>query len=186
MTRPEEILDFWFGKNPTEFRKEWFTKNPAFDEEIRKRFSEIHREALDEKLTAWMKTPEHALALVILLDQFPRNMFRGDHRSFASDALGLRYASAAIRKGFDRQVLPVQRSFFYLPFEHSEKMIDQKTSVRLFGNLMREAGMKQTYDYALRHASIIKKFGRFPHRNQILGRKSTAREQEFVAKVPGF
>lgn len=186
MTAPEEILEFWFGAKPGVYRNEWFQKNPAFDDEIRRRFSAVYREAGDEKLTHWMKTPQHALALVILLDQFPRNMFRGDRRSFGSDGLALRYASAAVRRAYDRQVLPVQRSFFYLPFEHSEKLVHQKESVRLFRGLERQAGMKNNLLYAIKHQDIIKKFGRFPHRNQILGRASSPQEQDFIAKVKGF
>lgn len=186
IAKPQDILDFWFGPKPGAFRQEWFKKDSAFDQEIKTRFWETHRAAVAGQLEEWKKTPEGLLAFIILLDQFSRNMFRGQARAFASDALALKAAIEGVRKGFDRQVLPVQRSFYYLPYEHSEKLVHQKASVKLFRDLDRNTGKADLLTYALKHQEIIKKFGRFPHRNSVLGRKSTPTEEKFIAKVAAF
>ena len=182
----QEVLDFWFGTNPGVYRNEWFKKNPSFDQEIKTRFLKTYELAAAGKLNEWRKTPQGMLALIIVLDQFPRNMFRGEARAFATDTLALRYAMEGVRRHFDKRVLPVQRSFYYLPYEHSEKLVHQKTSILLFADLGRNSGRGETLLYALKHQAIIKKFGRFPHRNSILGRKSTAAEEVFISKVRGF
>lgn len=185
-TSPQEILDFWFGSKPGVNRKEWFKKDPAFDQEIKTKFLKTYELAAAEKLSEWKNTPEGTLALIIVLDQFPRNMFRGSPRAFATDTLALRCAMEGVRKHFDPRVLPVQRTFYYLPYEHSEKMAHQQTSVRLFQDLERNTELTGLALYALKHFAVIKKFGRFPHRNSILGRKSSPAEKSFISKVRGF
>ena len=182
MKKAAAVLDFWFGKpGSTEFGKTrdvWFKKNTAFDAEIVSRFGAMQSAADAGRYDAWQATPKGSLALIILLDQFPRNIHRGTAASFAGDAHARRVASNALAHGFDRGVLPVQRTFVYLPFEHSEDIADQRLSLKLFGRL----GTNK--DYARRHYDIIARFGRFPHRNTILGRKSTSEETDFL-KQPG-
>jgi uncharacterized protein (DUF924 family) len=186
MMNPQEVLDFWFGPKLGVYRSEWFKKDSVFDQDIKTRFLETYELAAAEKLNAWKKSPEGTLALIIVLDQFPRNMFRGNPRAFATDTLALRTAMEGVRKHFDQRVLPVQRSFYYLPYEHSEKLAHQKTSVQLFQNLERSSNRTGMALYALKHFTVIKKFGRFPHRNSALGRKSTPSEEAFISKVRGF
>jgi uncharacterized protein (DUF924 family) len=170
---PDSILDFWFGQD----RKAWFEKNPAFDEDIRKRFLALFESAAAGALRHWVNAPRSALALVILLDQMPRNMFRGAPRAFATDPLALDAARAIVAHGWDQGFNADERIFAYLPFEHSESLEDQQTSMRLFeGN--------PNFEWARRHWEIIRRFGRFPHRNAILGRESTPEEIEFL-KTPG-
>jgi uncharacterized protein (DUF924 family) len=176
------VLEFWFGSpGSAEFSKSrdvWFKKNEAFDADIVSRFGAMYLSADAGRYDAWQATPKGSLALIILLDQFPRNMYRGQPASFASDAHARRVARTALKHGFDHGVLPVQRTFFYLPFEHSEDMADQRLSLKLFGHL----GTNQ--EYARRHYDVVARFGRFPHRNAILGRASTPEEIEFL-KQPG-
>jgi len=170
---PESLLTFWFGQD----RKAWFTKNPAFDGEIRARFLEHYEAALAGKFDHWKNEARSALALVILLDQFPRNMFRDSARAFAGDALARDVARTIVDRGWDRAMSDDERTFAYLPFEHSELLADQELSLRLFeGN--------ENLEWARRHWEIIKRFGRFPHRNAILGRASTPEEIAFL-KTPG-
>jgi uncharacterized protein (DUF924 family) len=173
------VLHFWFGEGADYglAHKRWFEKNPAFDAEVRGRFLELHEELA--RSGAWLDTPHECLARIIVLDQFPRNMFRGTPRAFATDGLALAAASQAIARGYDRGWLRVEKIFAYLPFEHSESLADQERACAL----MRPLGDEQ-YDYALRHREIIARFGRFPHRNEILGRASTPEEIEFL-KTPG-
>ena len=168
------ILAFWRDAGP----EKWFTKDTAFDNEIRARFLPTHEAAAAEKLAKWEDTVEGALALVIALDQFPRNMFRGSARAFATDPLARQVADRAIAAGFDRQVPLADRQFFYLPFEHSESLVDQERCVALF----RTTGDADALKWAELHADIIRKFGRFPHRNASLGRITTAAEQAFLAE----
>jgi uncharacterized protein (DUF924 family) len=174
-----EVLGFWFGGD-AEYgvaHKRWFQKDPAFDAEVRRRFLSLHAELAGNG--EWLDAPRECLARIIVLDQFPRNMFRGTPRAFASDALALAAARHAIASGYDRDWLRVEKIFAYLPFEHSETLADQVRACEL----MRPLGEEQ-YDYALRHKTIIERFGRFPHRNAILGRASTAEEVAFL-KLPG-
>ena len=174
-----EVLNFWFGAG-AEYgvaHKRWFQKDPAFDAEVRRRFLSLHAELAGNG--EWLDAPRECLARIIVLDQFPRNMFRGTPRAFASDALALAAARHAIASGYDRDWVRVEKIFAYLPFEHSEALADQERACEL----MRPLGAEQ-YDYALRHLKIIQRFGRFPHRNAILGRASTAEEIEFL-KQPG-
>jgi uncharacterized protein (DUF924 family) len=174
-----EVLGFWFGGD-AEYgvvHKRWFQKDPAFDAEVRRRFLSLHGEVAGN--SEWLDVPRECLARIIVLDQFPRNMFRGTPRAFATDGLALAAARHAIASGYDRDWLRVEKIFAYLPFEHSEALADQELACEL----MRPLGEEQ-YDYALRHKAIIERFGRFPHRNPILGRESTPEEIEFL-KQPG-
>jgi uncharacterized protein (DUF924 family) len=168
----EDVLRFWRDAGP----KKWFSKDAAFDATIRARFMATHQAAAAGKLADWEQTAEGALALVIALDQFPRNMFRGSARTFATDPLAHQIADRAIAKGFDRLVPPIDRQFFYLPFEHSETLADQERCVALF----RAVDDAESLKWAELHADIIRRFGRFPHRNAVLGRVTTAEEQAFL------
>ena len=170
---PDEVLDFWFTRD----RKAWFEKNPAFDEEIRVRFLPFYDAALDGRLEYWKNEPKSCVALVILLDQLPRNMFRGSARAFASDGLALNAARAIVDQGWDKALSPDERMFAYRPFEHSEALVDQERSLKLFEG-------DENYEWARRHWEIVRRFGRFPHRNAALERASTAEEIEFL-KQPG-
>lgn len=166
-----DIVSFWQKAGPDR----WFKKDPAFDREIRERFLTAHEAAAAGKLSDWEQDPQGALALLILLDQIPRNMFRGDARTFATDPLARAVAAGAIVRGFDSQFPGDMRGFFYLPFMHSEDLADQERSVTLY----RAAGL-DNLKYAKEHADIIRRFGRFPHRNAALGRTTTPEEQAFL------
>jgi len=170
-SKPAEVVSFWRNVGP----KGWFEKNPALDEEIRRRFLALHEAAAAGRLASWENSAEGALALLILLDQFPRNMFRGDKRAFATDAQARALASRAILNGFDGAD-PEMRSFFYLPFEHSESLVDQERGLLLY----KAAGDADGLKWAHIHADIIRRFGRFPHRNAVLGRATTPEEQAFL------
>ena len=171
--RAEEVLRFWFGQDP----KRWFVKNAEFDTEIRSRFLPLYEELSSN--ADWLSQPRDCLARVIVLDQFPRNMFRGTPRAFATDPLALAAAKHAVAKGYDEDLLPVEKQFIYLPFEHSESLADQERACELMQPLGDEL-----YGWAVKHKVIIERFGRFPHRNEILGRMSTPEEIEFL-KQPG-
>jgi uncharacterized protein (DUF924 family) len=173
---PREILDFWSG---TVGEKRWYADEPALDEAIRTRYENLWRDARAGKLADWEKAPESALALLIVLDQFPRNMFRDHADAFASDEQARDMAKRAVARGFDMQIDPPIRQFFYTPFEHSENMEDQDRSLALFAKGM---GLDHyTHPYILKHRAEIVRFGRFPSRNNALGRVSTPEEQEFLA-----
>jgi uncharacterized protein (DUF924 family) len=174
-----EVLRFWFGEGPEHGKshKHWFVKDAAFDAEIRSRFLEVYGFLFKNRL--WLDSSSECLARIVVLDQFPRNMFRGTARAFASDALALECACLAVERGWDRGMLAVEKLFVYLPFEHSENLADQDRACEL----MKDFGSEQR-DYAERHREIIRRFGRFPHRNAILGRESTPEEIEFL-KQPG-
>jgi len=167
-----DIVAFWREAGP----KRWFEKDTAFDDEIRDRFLAVHEAAAAGKLAGWEQTAEGALALLILLDQFPRNMFRGQARAFATDLLARAITAGALVRGFDAQVPREMRSFFYLPFEHSEDLADQERSLALY----KAAGDADDLKWAELHADIIRRFGRFPHRNAVLGRATTSEEQAFL------
>jgi uncharacterized protein (DUF924 family) len=183
-----EILDFWFAPPDSPEhgrpRASWFQKSDAFDAEIRERFLATHEAARDGALDAWRARPLSALALAVALDQFPRNLFRGDSRAFASDARALGVARETVAAGFDRVLLPVQRCFAYLPFEHAEDLAAQRESLRLFESIADGPDGANTFTYAMRHYAVIERFGRFPHRNAILGRSSTPEEVDFL-RQPG-
>lgn len=179
-----DLLRFWFGPEPVS-RAEWFRKDPAFDEAIRQRFGATLERALAGELDGWAATPEGTLALLVLLDQFPRNLFRGQARAFAGDARALALAREAVARGDDRSLHPVQRPFVYLPFEHAEDRAAQDESIRLFTALAAESpAHADTLHWAHRHREVILRFGRYPHRNAALGRASTPEELAFLAE-PG-
>jgi len=180
--RADEVLRFWF--RGAERRKEWFVKDPAFDAEIRARFLSIHEEAASGALEHWKEQPGSCLALVIALDQFPRNMFRGTARAFATDAPAREAAAHALAQGWDRAMRPVERLFLYLPFEHSESAADQQRSLALMRELARHPETADALEWAEKHHAVIARFGRFPHRNAALGRPSTPAEIEFL-RQPG-
>ncbi len=169
---PQAVVSFWTDASSDK----WFSRNDGFDQEIRERFLATHEAAAAGELSDWEKTAEGALALLILLDQFPRNMFRGAARAFATDPLARAVAGRAIDNGFDRAVPKSMRNFFYLPFEHSEDLADQERCVAL----CQAGGDENDIKWAQIHADIIRKFGRFPHRNAILGRETTPEEQAFL------
>ncbi|MDX6752388.1 DUF924 family protein [Geminicoccaceae bacterium 1502E] len=171
------ILDFWFA---SETKPRWFAADPAFDEEIRGRFEGAMETALAGGFEEWRERAAGTLALLLLLDQFPRNLRRGTAGAYAGDARALEVAGAAVRRGQDLEVAVEQRLFFYLPFEHSETMADQELAVSLVGRL----GDPMLLDYAQRHLDIVRRFGRFPHRNKALGR-ATSREEEAFLEQPG-
>lgn len=169
---PDAVLAFWRAAGPDK----WFKKDTAFDDDIRGRFLETYEAAAAGQLADWELTAEGALALTIVLDQFPRNMFRGSARTFAADPLARAVAGRALARGFDIQTPMPGRQFFYLPFEHSEELADQERSVALF----RATGDADLVKWAEMHADIIRRFGRFPHRNTALGRDTTPEEQAFL------
>ncbi|GAA0572418.1 DUF924 family protein [Caenispirillum bisanense] len=174
------VLAFWFGAPGSEQegqpRPEWFRSDAAFDDAIRERFTEEMEAAADGRLDSLMDTPLGCVALCILLDQFPRNVWRDSPRAFACDQKARTVARHALDRGFDEHLKPVHRLFLYLPFEHSECLADQDLSVALF----EAVGDPQWLDYARRHHAIIERFDRFPHRNALLGRASTAEEEDFL------
>jgi uncharacterized protein (DUF924 family) len=184
VSTPGEILDFWFGREGEEgygeFREAWFIKDSEFDREVRDRFEGAYEEAAAGKLDHWKDEAWSCLALIILLDQFPRNMFRGDPKTYAADDKALEAARHAVEHAYDRELPPYGRLFVYLPFEHSEDLEDQRSSVELFRELATEMGSEDLLGYAVRHLEIIERFGRFPHRNEILGRATTPEEAEFL------
>jgi uncharacterized protein (DUF924 family) len=169
---PAEVLAFWRAAGP----RKWFTKDESFDAELTRRFLFTYEAAAGGRFMRWEETAEGALALVIVLDQFPRNMFRGNARIYAADPLARAVADRALARGFDREVDVRLRSFFYLPFMHSENLADQERCVALY----RASGDGDGLKWAEHHADIIRRFGRFPHRNALLDRVSTAEEQAFL------
>jgi uncharacterized protein (DUF924 family) len=179
---PDEVLDFWFAGEPTVSRKAWFVKDAAFDLSCG-RFREALRAAREGAFDAWTATPHGSLALLILLDQFSRNLHRGSPEAFAADSKARQVARDAVSRGFDRNLTPVERMFLYLPFEHSESLPDQEISVNLFETLRETLG-SDAIGYAHRHRDVIRRFGRFPHRNAVLGRISTPEEQSYLSE-PG-
>ena len=168
----EDVLAFWLAAGPDR----WFEDDEAFDASIRQRFAGTYEAAAAGLRSDWENAPQSALALVIVLDQFPRNMFRHSPRAFAADPLARAVARRAIANGFDQNVAMPERTFFYLPFEHSEELADQERSVAL----MRETGDADSLKWAQLHADIIRRFGRFPHRNAVLGRTTAPEEQAFL------
>ncbi len=178
----QSVLDFWFGEEGSATfgtsRAEWFKKDPAFDHEIRDRFEGDVARALEGGHGRMMESQKGSLALIILLDQFPRNLFRDTAAAFAGDKRALSYANEAVRMGFDQNLAMTKQTFFYLPFEHSESLDDQRRCMELF----KAAGNDDMLKWAVAHHAIIARFGRFPHRNIALGRDSTAEEIAFLAE----
>lgn len=175
--KPAEILDFWINKGP----KVWWTKNKTVDQEISERFADLHKKAAVGELSSWRQEPDPALALIILLDQFSRNMFRNDAKSFAQDEMALEIAKTSLANNFDEHCRQELRNFFYLPFMHSEKIGDQNRCISLAHQRTTDA----TLASAITHQKIIVRFGRFPHRNKVLGRHTTPAEEKFL-KDGGF
>jgi uncharacterized protein (DUF924 family) len=174
---PEDVLSFWFDELQPQ---DWFKPHPDLDSQCEQRFRLTHLEMARALPPEWFATPIHRLATIVLFDQMPRNMYRGTPLAFATDGLALREATRALEAGADSDLSVDQRVFIYLPFEHSENLVDQTRSVALFTDL----GDANYLDYAIRHREVIRKFGRFPHRNAILGRVSTPAEVEFLSQ-PG-
>ena len=189
MSDIEEILSFWFGAirdEPSYFAecsKRWFAQNADFDREIARRFQADYERAAEGQLADWTQTARGGTALILVLDQFPRNMFRNDPRAFATDQIAQGVAEDMIAAGLDRQLRLVERYFVYVPFMHSEQRTHQQRSVTLFQQLAAQRAYFDT-SYALRHQQVIARFGRFPHRNRVLGRASTPAELAFL-KQPG-
>jgi uncharacterized protein (DUF924 family) len=179
---PAEILDFWFEGDPAVRREKWFEKQDAFDTACARYIAAI-RAARAGAFDDWSGAAKTGLARIILLDQLPRNVFRGRAEAFASDPVAVAAARAMVARGFDTGLAPLERMFVYLPFEHSEAPEDQDESVRLFETSRADLG-ERTVDYAHRHRDVIRRFGRFPHRNAVLGRASTPAELAYLAE-PG-
>lgn len=181
-----EVLQFWFGPaGETEsVRDYWFRKDPAFDARLRDRFGALHGRAERGELREWRATPAGLLALIVVLDQFSRNLYRDSARAFASDGEALECARLMVARGWDRERSGVERWFVYLPFEHSENLADQDRCLELMGQLQGAAAEANVVEWARRHRDIIARFGRFPHRNRALGRVSTSGEIEFLTQ-PG-
>ena len=182
---PGAVLEFWFQGERDRFRSDpWFRKSDAFDGEIRARFAPLVVAGRDGDLADWIETPQSTLALLLVLDQFPRNLHRGSPLAFASDARARAVARTALAEGIERALTKVERAFLYLPFEHSESLADQDAAVTLFATIADHPEMPTVFDYALRHRDVIRRFGRFPHRNAALGRPSTPEEAAYLAE-PG-
>ena len=172
-----EVLAFWFSEAA---RQRWFAPTPDFDREIRERFANLSARAARGELCAWERSPEGCLALCILLDQMPRHIHRGTPRVYGADDVALEVAERAVTRGFDRGLPPERKQFLYLPFSHSERLADQLRALALF----EAAGLAEALSYVRGHLRIIRQFGRFPHRNAILGRASTPEELEFLTRQP--
>lgn len=181
-----DVLSFWFGEGADHGKphKRWFEKNPAFDALVARQFQNLHREMLEGKHREWLDRPRDCLARILVLDQFPRHIYRGAARAFSTDAAALEAANQAVAHGWDRDMLPVERMFAYLPFQHSEALEDQLRACELCEPLNAFPETADAHRYAIAHRDIIRRFGRFPHRNAVLGRASTADEIEFL-KQPG-
>jgi uncharacterized protein (DUF924 family) len=175
----DDVLRFWFGDG-AQARAEWFRKDPAFDADIRQRFGALIDAAIEDRLAGWSDDAPGALARIVLLDQFTRNAFRDTPRAFAGDAFALAAARAMVASGQDLALPPLQRMFVYLPFEHAEDLVAQREAVHLFERL----GDEGSTEWARKHLAVIERFGRFPHRNAVLGRMSTPEEEAFLAQ-PG-
>ena len=184
----ERVLDFWFGAAGSPQagarRAEWFRKSDDFDAAIRAKFLGTWEQAAAGALARWEAAGRSLLALILVLDQFPRNMFRGSPRAFATDARALAAAERMVNLGWDRGLAPLERQFAYLPFEHAEDLAAQQRSMQLFGALAQEPDHADLLEWARKHYVIVERFGRFPHRNAALGRVSTPAELAFLAE-PG-
>ena len=176
---PQEIIDFWFADDT---RKLWFDSTPEFDRQLRERFLETWERACRGELEHWMSSADGCLALAIVLDQFPLNMFRGRAESFASEAQAREVSRHALEQGFDRELPPERKAFLYMPFMHSEDLEDQELSLRLFD----QPGLESSLRFARHHHGIVSRFGRFPHRNAALGRESSAAEIEYLNSKEAF
>jgi uncharacterized protein (DUF924 family) len=173
---PSDVVGFWRQAGP----KKWFAKDPAFDAVCRARFESLHYAAARRELDAWSTTPEGSLALILLLDQIPRNLWRGTAHAFATDPLALAFAEQAIEAGHDRRTANELRIFYYLPLEHSERIEDQDRCERLVIDFIAEGGDPDFLKWVRVHRDVIARFGRFPHRNPMLGRETTPQERAFL------
>ena len=183
MPMPTEILQFWFATAQVEdaaYRNIWFAPDDNFRQSAQ-RFEADYERAARGELSAWQQNPEGALALILLLDQFPNLLFPGSARAFESDERAREVTDAALKNRFDQQLPDIYRWFFYLPLEHSENLDDQKRAVALFATLEQNSTNREGLDFARRHQRVIERFGRFPNRNQALGRQNTPAEEEFLA-----
>lgn len=176
---PQSILEFWFSEPA---RQSWFDSTPEFDRELRDRFQRVWEAARDGRLAEWETSPDGALALVIVLDQFPLNMFRGRPESYATEAQSRGVAERAIARGFDRTLDDAGKAFLYIPYMHSEELEDQERSVALY----EAAGLDDSLKWARHHRDIVRRFGRFPHRNAVLGRTNTADETAYLNAPEAF
>ena len=176
---PEEIIEFWFSSRVKPLR---FRSTPAFDREITEKYYSLWNEAGQGAYNSWQQTPRGALALVIIFDQFPLHMFRGDARSFSTESLAQKVAYQAIKQHFDTELTAEEKSFLYIPFMHSESLADQERSVDLY----EAAGLTDNLRWARHHREIIRRFGRFPHRNRVLGRTSTPDEIDYLNSNEAF
>lgn len=194
---PEQVHEFWFGRLIDGFadaahRARWYAYDSEFDREVTERFGELLPRAVEGSLASWLPTPRGRLAYILVTDQFARHVHRGNASAFASDPLALAAARDGVSQSADRALGYDERAFFYMPFEHSEVLLDQHTAVGLFSQLRDETPASHRHlsgsalRYAQRHRDIIQRFGRFPHRNAILGRDSTAAEREFLSRSSGF
>lgn len=198
MVEIDKILDFWFGNleendvPSDKNRKIWWIKDPENDEFIKDNFEANLSMAINGELDSWKSTPIGSLALIILLDQFSRNIYRDTAKSFSQDKKAVEFCLEGIHKNLDNKLHPVQRVFYYMPLMHSENISNQEKSIECFSNLAKEFTVPEaianmvsgSYEYALKHYEIVKRFGRYPHRNTILGRESNPEEIEFLSK-PG-
>ena len=192
-TKIDEIIQFWFGDLQSgdadkAIRQRWFKKDAAFDQHIQKRFAAEMQAAADGHLDQWQSQASGSLALLILLDQFPRNVYRNSPQGWSNDPKAQQVSLAALEIQQDRDLLPVQRAFMYMPLMHAENLALQKRCVELFSDLVATEGdgFQNNLDFARSHAEIIERFGRFPHRNAVLGRENTAEETEFLKTHSGF
>lgn len=174
-----DVIDFWFGELGP---KDWFSKDDRIDAAIVQRFAMVHRAAAGGELWSWRSVALGALAEIIVLDQFPRNIFRDDPRAFGTDSMALVLAQEALRRSLDRDLSAPQRSFMYMPFMHSESKVIHDTAITLFS----QPGLEENLKFEVDHKAIIERFGRYPHRNRILGRASTPDEVEFLRTAPRF
>jgi len=176
---PEQILEFWFKEID---RKVWFNSTPEFDAQLKERFERVYLSALNNELENWENSPQGSVALVIVLDQFPLNMYRGLPQSFSGESKSREVARRAIKNNFDLELPGEQKAFLYMPFMHSEDLGDQDLSVMLYS----KAGLDHNLRFAKHHREIVRKFGRFPHRNKILGRESTEAEIAYLNSKEAF
>ncbi len=171
----QEVLSFWFNENNKAF---WFNKSVAFDEEIKKNFLNTYELASKSACFKWRTHPQGRLAEIIVLDQFPRNMFRNSSRAFATDPLALALSQEAVDRGIDKELKTEEKSFLYMPYMHSEALNVHDEAIKLFS----QAGLEHNLEYEILHKKIIERFGRYPHRNEVLGRSSTPEEIEYLEK----
>jgi uncharacterized protein (DUF924 family) len=174
-----DLLDFWFSEG---VKKYWFNSTPEFDQQLRESYAALWQQAANGELDFWYESAEGCLALVILLDQFPLNMFRGTAKSFSTEQQSRDVAKRAISKNFDSQLLATQKAFLYMPFMHSENLNDQAEALRLFD----QPGLEDNFRFARHHYGIVEKFGRFPHRNKVLGRQSSEAEIAYLNSKEAF